>query len=173
MPCAQVDCRADASTTLQAARMGSANPINTAAHDAVFLRPLGAINNKGNSQMSKAIYSTLTEEDWIAGQPYRLKRFSEKIAGLLAEAIKEDRTGIDGLRAINIAPGMSFIGKAPPAVGSPEGMNATGVELRDYFAAMAMQVVLYGHRQNPNEGIGGIVAGLSYKFADAMLEARK
>jgi len=88
-------------------------------------------------------------------------------------AIKEDRAGIDGLRAINIAPGMSFIGKAPTAVGSPEAMQVTSVELRDYFAAMAMQVVLYGYRQNPNEGIGGIVSGLSYKFADAMLEARK
>ena len=43
-----------------------------------------------------------------------------------------------------------------------------GMTLRDYFAAKAMQGLLAGGRMGDD-----YVAGLAYRYADAMLKARK
>ena len=53
--------------------------------------------------------------------------------------------------------------------GSTSAPGATGMTLRDYFAAKAMQ----GHMANP--GAGGIypASRLAYEMADAMLKARE
>ena len=51
------------------------------------------------------------------------------------------------------------------AIGYREGM-----QLRDYFAAKAMQAYLT-HEQAANN-VADIVAGWSYEMADAMLKAR-
>lgn len=54
------------------------------------------------------------------------------------------------------------------------GLNQQGMDLRDYFAAMAMQGILasdpddQGHEDNLEA-----IAIVSYKVADAMMEARK
>ena len=64
-------------------------------------------------------------------------------------------------------------GPAFPVVGSIGHLHSSGLTLRDYFAAKAMQVVLHGYRQSTDNAVGEIVAGLSYRVADAMLEARK
>lgn len=56
---------------------------------------------------------------------------------------------------------------------SPDCGTNSGMTMRDYFAAKAMQVVLHGYRQSTDNAVGEIVAGLSYRVADAMLEARK
>jgi hypothetical protein len=58
----------------------------------------------------------------------------------------------------------------------PTGTGVTpynsGMTLRDYFAAKAMQGILFGYTQGvlpPTESL----APASYKIADAMLEARQ
>ena len=53
------------------------------------------------------------------------------------------------------------------------GLHFTGMTLRDYFAAKAMQVVLYQYDCFPDEDWRMGVALDSYKMADAMLKARE
>lgn len=53
---------------------------------------------------------------------------------------------------------------------SPSTWQYAGMTLRDYFAAKAMQSYLT-HAKAANQQVD-IVAGWSYKMADAMLEAR-
>jgi len=49
------------------------------------------------------------------------------------------------------------------------GMHFTGMTLRDYFAAKAMQGIL----TDPEIVMGATeIANLSYKYADAMMKAR-
>ena len=48
----------------------------------------------------------------------------------------------------------------------PNEFESAGMDLRDYFAAKAMQELV---NQVPVERIGE----MSYKYADAMMEARK
>ena len=48
-----------------------------------------------------------------------------------------------------------------------------GVDLRDYFAAKAMQSLLSGLTNNLDQVYQKITAELAYEFADAMMEARK
>ncbi len=52
------------------------------------------------------------------------------------------------------------------------GHKVTGMTLRDYFAAKAMQVVLYQCDCFPDEDWRMGVALDSYKMADAMIAAR-
>ncbi len=57
-----------------------------------------------------------------------------------------------------------------------QAVNATGMTLRDYFAAQAMQgfisgTLADGSRFDPEDET--ILAKVAYKMADAMLEARK
>ncbi len=52
----------------------------------------------------------------------------------------------------------------------------TGITIRDYFAAKALQgwLARYTDRSHPVErGVENFVASMSYKMADAMLEERK
>jgi len=54
------------------------------------------------------------------------------------------------------------------------GWNAaqSGMDLRDYFAAKAMQGILATDPEDHEDGLLSI-AIVSYKMADAMMEARK
>jgi hypothetical protein len=54
------------------------------------------------------------------------------------------------------------------------GLHVTGMTLRDYFAAKAMQGFMYGAPTNDeiNDSLGSLAA-VSYKLADAMLKARE
>ena len=59
----------------------------------------------------------------------------------------------------------------PSTGGTPEdswGFLNEGMELRDYFAAKAMQGVIAHQPQQCS-----LAAGSAYEYADAMLEARK
>jgi len=49
------------------------------------------------------------------------------------------------------------------------GMHITGMTLRDYFAAKAMQALLHKYAIDKHK----LIADSAYDFADAMLEARK
>jgi hypothetical protein len=59
------------------------------------------------------------------------------------------------------------------------GMHVTGMSLRDYFAAKAMQGLIASPRMPAPAHHGGtdvtdsMVADLAYKMADAMLKARE
>jgi len=53
-----------------------------------------------------------------------------------------------------------------------EHENLNGMDLRDYFAAKALPVLLHADSK-PWEGHYEIHAEQAYKFADAMMEARK
>jgi hypothetical protein len=53
-----------------------------------------------------------------------------------------------------------------PAFPRTQWPNETGMTLRDYFAAMAMQMLV-------NENYFDVSATLAYKMADAMLKARE
>jgi hypothetical protein len=55
----------------------------------------------------------------------------------------------------------------------PSGQYKLGMTLRDYFAAKAMQVVLYQCDCFPDEDWRMGVALDSYQMADAMLKARE
>ncbi len=52
------------------------------------------------------------------------------------------------------------------------GISNDGMDLRDYFAAKALMSML-GPVQNITDGTPKIAAEYAYKFADAMLKARK
>jgi len=60
----------------------------------------------------------------------------------------------------------------------PIHLHEQGMDLRDYFAAKAMQLFIkisrdnYNHG-NPSEGGFSWVSEMSYKQADAMLKARE
>ena len=60
-----------------------------------------------------------------------------------------------------------------PTTGPDHGYYGTGMSLRDYFAAKAMQGIL----TDPNVAMGDYdnpaTARAAYAMADAMLEARK
>jgi hypothetical protein len=55
-----------------------------------------------------------------------------------------------------------------------DDLTCTGMTLRDYFAAKAMQGFMYGAPTNDeiNDSLGSLAA-VSYKLADAMLKARE
>ena len=52
------------------------------------------------------------------------------------------------------------------------GLNVTGMTLRDYFAAKAMQGAISGCSSKGEVIMYSDLAGLSYEVADAMLKAR-
>ena len=64
-------------------------------------------------------------------------------------------------------------GPAFPSHGSMGEVVQEGMTLRDYFAAKAMQVVLYQCDCFPDEDWRMGVALDAYKMADAMLKARE
>ena len=49
------------------------------------------------------------------------------------------------------------------------GLHVTGMTLRDYFAAKAMQ----GMMHDVSQPVGEVIAEWAYQVADAMLKARK
>ena len=53
------------------------------------------------------------------------------------------------------------------------GLHVTGMTLRDYFAAKAMQGAMSGCAARGEVVIYSNLAGLSYDMADAMLKARE
>jgi hypothetical protein len=62
-----------------------------------------------------------------------------------------------------------------PAFPRTQWPNETGMTLRDYFAAKAMQSVLLSDRYPGVFGVNRyetVTAILAYKMADAMMEAR-
>lgn len=61
--------------------------------------------------------------------------------------------------------------KAFPAV-HDKHLHQEGMDLRDYFAAKAMQSLLTHHELCMKDKVE-IVAEVSYKIANAMMEARK
>lgn len=54
-------------------------------------------------------------------------------------------------------------------------VNEEGMDLRDYFAAKAMQQFMIVVSNDPRDitRLGFDIANMSYQIADAMLEARK
>lgn len=72
----------------------------------------------------------------------------------------------------------AFPGKSATEYKNPDGgtkfKNETGMTLRDYFAAKAMQGIISSSNNScfQHGGKDG-VAYWAYKYADAMLEARK
>jgi hypothetical protein len=64
----------------------------------------------------------------------------------------------------------------PLYCGPEDRANASGMSLRDYFAAQAMQAMVT--KSNGQDSIGGkkgvpLIAQYAYEFADAMLKARE
>ena len=62
----------------------------------------------------------------------------------------------------------------------PQDDDYEGMDLRDYFAAKAMNAVIKGSFEDvieackdDNSDVEGFIAHYSYKMADAMMEARK
>ena len=53
-----------------------------------------------------------------------------------------------------------------------EGDETAGMELRDYFAAKAMQSFLLDHEAVSCENSLIVISSWSYQYADAMMEAR-
>ena len=51
--------------------------------------------------------------------------------------------------------------------------NSRGMNLRDYFAAKAMQAAITGCATRGEVGLYSNWAGLAYEMADAMLKARE
>jgi hypothetical protein len=71
---------------------------------------------------------------------------------------------------------MVVIMNNPPAfpIGSGDMRDPTGMTLRDYFAAKAMQAVITGYAtQNKVDSYSDYWAGFAYEMADAMLKARE
>jgi hypothetical protein len=60
----------------------------------------------------------------------------------------------------------------PPAFPRTQWPNETGMTLRDYFAARAMQASITGCAARGEVGLYSDWAGLAYEMADAMLKAR-
>lgn len=58
------------------------------------------------------------------------------------------------------------------AVTGTMDLKADGMDLRDYFAAKALMSML-SPVQDITDGTPIVAARLAYKFADAMMEARK
>ncbi len=54
-------------------------------------------------------------------------------------------------------------------------MNKKGIELRDYFAGLAMQAIITasGDAEGRCDYREGVVAGLAYDMADLMLDERE
>lgn len=64
-------------------------------------------------------------------------------------------------------------GKAFPLV-SPDGIGVNeGMELRDYFAAQALNSIYFDVRKNDEQAEVEDMARLAFKVADAMLVERK
>jgi hypothetical protein len=65
----------------------------------------------------------------------------------------------------------------PPAFPNDTALNRwekSGMTLRDYFAAKAMQAVITGYAtQNKVDSYSDYWAGFAYEMADAMLKARE
>jgi len=57
----------------------------------------------------------------------------------------------------------------PPAFPNAHYHNVSGMTLRDYFAARAMQGILSSHDNTTLD----FVSGKAYQYADAMLKARE
>lgn len=57
---------------------------------------------------------------------------------------------------------------------STKAMNNSGMDLRDYFAAHALQGILAGHFADtvPHDDVGSDAAFFAYKYADDMLAIR-
>jgi hypothetical protein len=53
------------------------------------------------------------------------------------------------------------------------GLHVTGMSLRDYFAAKAMQGAMSGCAARGEVIMYSDLAGLSYEMADAMMKARE
>jgi hypothetical protein len=54
------------------------------------------------------------------------------------------------------------------------GLNQPGMDLRDFFAAQAMQALIGGRRAGDLEQGGYVaVSMMSYKMADVMMKARE
>lgn len=51
-------------------------------------------------------------------------------------------------------------------------LNPEGMDLRDYFAAKAMQSLILG-LDNGNESQADLIPSTAYGFADAMMKARE
>jgi hypothetical protein len=51
--------------------------------------------------------------------------------------------------------------------------SSEGMDLRDYFAAKAMQSFLLDHEAVSCENSLTVISSWSYQYADAMMEARK
>lgn len=60
----------------------------------------------------------------------------------------------------------------PTSIDNGHSQNQDGMDLRDYFAAKAMQGITANNRWNISQQIDRCVIE-SYKIADAMMEARK
>ncbi len=61
-----------------------------------------------------------------------------------------------------------------PAFPNPDSSANTGMTLRDYFAAKAMQGLMINpeNLQNPDSGLWADLANDAYKIANAMIVAR-
>jgi len=57
----------------------------------------------------------------------------------------------------------------PPAFPNAHYHNVSGMTLRDYFAAKAMQAIISSHDNTTLD----FVSGKAYQYADAMLKARE
>jgi len=57
----------------------------------------------------------------------------------------------------------------PPAFPNAHYHNVSGMTLRDYFAARAMQAIISSHDNTTLD----FVSGKAYQYADAMLKARE
>jgi hypothetical protein len=70
---------------------------------------------------------------------------------------------------------MVVIMNNPPAfpIGSGDMRDPTGMTLRDYFAAKAMQAAITGCATRGDVGVYSNWANLAYEVADAMLMARE
>jgi hypothetical protein len=56
---------------------------------------------------------------------------------------------------------------------NPHRTDITGMTLRDYFAAKAMQAAITGCATRAEVGLYSDWAGFAYEMADAMLKARE
>ena len=52
------------------------------------------------------------------------------------------------------------------------GLHVTGMTLRDYFAAKAMQPLIQIYESDSDDGFLDLCADSAYAFADAMMKAR-
>jgi hypothetical protein len=56
----------------------------------------------------------------------------------------------------------------------PRGYTQEGMDLRDYFAAVALQALIAGERtDSQREGRQNYFSKIAYQYADAMMTVRK